>query len=180
MPLLLRSRVGVQRAAAAVAGEEGALERAMGPGSDKSRGNVKGSTPPILPVLVLMMFIVLTSYVCRPLISGSGPSQLKGSSSNLNQDTVNTAAHDTLSSTHTTAVELKVINNGVAQEHKSKSNEDIFIQAAKSLKPVTDKVTSHPYQIMYGQFLLPYYQRKPQMKMLEIGLGCDMSYGVSY
>lgn len=64
--------------------------------------------------------------------------------------------------------------------HPHKSIEDLFIQAAKSLNPVTDKVTSHQYQIMYGQFLLPYYQRKPQMKMLEIGLGCDMSYGVSY
>ena len=30
---------------------------------------------------------------------------------------------------------------------------------------------------MYGKFLLPYYQRKPNMKMLEIGLGCNMNYG---
>eukprot|EP00579_Thalassiosira_antarctica_P022473 CAMPEP_0201987572 /NCGR_PEP_ID=MMETSP0904-20121228/91870_1 /ASSEMBLY_ACC=CAM_ASM_000553 /TAXON_ID=420261 /ORGANISM="Thalassiosira antarctica, Strain CCMP982" /LENGTH=196 /DNA_ID=CAMNT_0048541693 /DNA_START=431 /DNA_END=1021 /DNA_ORIENTATION=- len=29
---------------------------------------------------------------------------------------------------------------------------------------------------MYGRFLIPYYQRKPNMKMLEIGLGCDMNY----
>eukprot|EP00571_Detonula_confervacea_P016113 CAMPEP_0172310726 /NCGR_PEP_ID=MMETSP1058-20130122/12654_1 /TAXON_ID=83371 /ORGANISM="Detonula confervacea, Strain CCMP 353" /LENGTH=435 /DNA_ID=CAMNT_0013023657 /DNA_START=203 /DNA_END=1510 /DNA_ORIENTATION=- len=55
--------------------------------------------------------------------------------------------------------------------------ESIFFSAAKSLTPTTDKVTSHRYQIMYGQFLIPYYERKPHMKMLEIGLGCDMNYG---
>jgi hypothetical protein len=30
---------------------------------------------------------------------------------------------------------------------------------------------------MYGQYLLPYYVKVPEMKMLEIGLGCNMSYG---
>eukprot|EP00547_Thalassionema_nitzschioides_P014528 CAMPEP_0194250352 /NCGR_PEP_ID=MMETSP0158-20130606/22824_1 /TAXON_ID=33649 /ORGANISM="Thalassionema nitzschioides, Strain L26-B" /LENGTH=270 /DNA_ID=CAMNT_0038987137 /DNA_START=16 /DNA_END=828 /DNA_ORIENTATION=+ len=49
-----------------------------------------------------------------------------------------------------------------------------YLEAAKSLNPVTDKVTGHTYEIMYGKFLLPYYHRKPNMKMLEIGLGCDM------
>mmetsp|Transcript_19122 Transcript_19122/g.28320 ORF Transcript_19122/g.28320 Transcript_19122/m.28320 type:complete len:130 (-) Transcript_19122:415-804(-) len=52
-----------------------------------------------------------------------------------------------------------------------------YLEAAKSLNPVTDKVTGHTYEIMYGKFLLPYYHRKPNMKMLEIGLGCDMGYG---
>mmetsp|Transcript_29306 Transcript_29306/g.61078 ORF Transcript_29306/g.61078 Transcript_29306/m.61078 type:complete len:569 (-) Transcript_29306:428-2134(-) len=51
-----------------------------------------------------------------------------------------------------------------------------FVAAAKSLSPITDKVTTHRYHSMYGQFLLPYYERKPAMKMLEIGLGCDMNY----
>ncbi len=55
--------------------------------------------------------------------------------------------------------------------------EDLFFSTAKSLSPVTDKVTTHSYQIMYGRFLLPYYQQNPSMKMLEIGLGCDMNYG---
>jgi len=53
----------------------------------------------------------------------------------------------------------------------------IFLEAARSLRPVTDKVTSHTYQVMYGRFLMPYYNRNPSMKMLEIGLGCDMGYG---
>ena len=52
---------------------------------------------------------------------------------------------------------------------------DLFLDTAKSFKPVTDKVTTHTYQIMYGKFLLPYYHLNPSMKMLEIGLGCDMS-----
>eukprot|EP00985_Skeletonema_marinoi_P029664 scaffold28598_cov128-Skeletonema_marinoi.AAC.2 len=55
--------------------------------------------------------------------------------------------------------------------------EDVFSSTAKSLSPVTDKVTTHSYQIMYGRFLLPYYQQNPSMKMLEIGLGCNMNYG---
>ena len=50
---------------------------------------------------------------------------------------------------------------------------------AESLTPpITDKVTVHTYQQMYGKFLLsPYYHQFPTMKMLEIGLGCDMKYG---
>jgi len=54
---------------------------------------------------------------------------------------------------------------------------DIYRNAAIGFKPVTDKVTTHTYQIMYGRFLLPYYHQIPTMKMLEIGLGCDMGYG---
>lgn len=55
-------------------------------------------------------------------------------------------------------------------------NEAQFVYAATSLQPITDKVTTHKYYPMYGQFLLPYYKRIPNMKMLEIGLGCDMNY----
>lgn len=53
----------------------------------------------------------------------------------------------------------------------------IFKDTAKGLEPVTDKVTTHTYDIMYGKFLLPYYYQNPTMKMLEIGLGCNMNYG---
>ena len=38
-------------------------------------------------------------------------------------------------------------------------------------------MTDHTYEIMYGQYLLPYYRKNPKMKMLEIGLGCGMGYG---
>ncbi len=41
--------------------------------------------------------------------------------------------------------------------------------------PVTDKVTAHSYHIMYGTFLSGL--KDQPIKMLEIGLGCDMSYG---
>lgn len=54
---------------------------------------------------------------------------------------------------------------------------EIFLEAARSFSPVTDKVTTHSYQTMYGRFLLPYYYVHPKMKFLEIGLGCDMNYG---
>ncbi|KAK6443065.1 transcription factor [Oleoguttula sp. CCFEE 5521] len=39
----------------------------------------------------------------------------------------------------------------------------------------TDKVTKHHYHHMYEKYLSPLRDRK--FKMLEIGLGCDMSYG---
>lgn len=53
----------------------------------------------------------------------------------------------------------------------------LFYKTAKSFDPVTDKVTHHAYQTMYGQFLLPYSTKFPRMKLLEIGLGCHIVYG---
>jgi hypothetical protein len=52
-----------------------------------------------------------------------------------------------------------------------------FRDLAYSLDPVTDKTKVHKYHTMYGIFLLPYAANKPKMKMLEIGLGCNMAYG---
>ena len=50
-----------------------------------------------------------------------------------------------------------------------------FLIHAKKNFPVTDKVTSHSYHLMYGNLLsrLAYVP----IKMLEIGLGCNMQYG---
>jgi len=39
----------------------------------------------------------------------------------------------------------------------------------------TDKVTTHHYERLYEHLLAPY--RDKPLKMLEIGLGCDMNYG---
>merc|ERR1711862_498168 len=60
-----------------------------------------------------------------------------------------------------------------------KNNDDVrsFLETARNQQPITDKVTTHSYHLMYGMFLLPFYKKKPKMKMLEIGLGCDMNYG---
>jgi hypothetical protein len=41
---------------------------------------------------------------------------------------------------------------------------------------VTDKVEAHSYHTMYGVFLLPLRDAPHRVKMLEIGLGCDMHY----
>ena len=41
--------------------------------------------------------------------------------------------------------------------------------------PTTDKITDHAYNRMYDRFLNPIQHK--DLKMLEIGLGCDMSYG---
>jgi len=64
-------------------------------------------------------------------------------------------------------VDMGYITNGVV----------IFQETAESFQPTSDKVTTHEYYIMYGNHLLPYYYKNPKMKMLEIGLGCDMNYG---
>ena len=53
----------------------------------------------------------------------------------------------------------------------------IFLEAALSLDQIVDKVTAHEYEVMYGEHLMPYYYKHPEMKMLEIGLGCTMTYG---
>jgi len=50
-----------------------------------------------------------------------------------------------------------------------------FRATATSLNPITDKVTTHSYQIMYGIFLNS--MRGKKIKFLEIGLGCNMGYG---
>ena len=48
-------------------------------------------------------------------------------------------------------------------------------------EPVTDKITSHSYETMYGQFLLPLRDGAEaaghRLKVLEIGMGCDMARG---
>lgn len=57
------------------------------------------------------------------------------------------------------------------------NGKNIYYQTALATDPTPDKVTRHSYQTMYGRFLLPYYHQHPTMKMLEIGLGCNMNYG---
>ena len=51
--------------------------------------------------------------------------------------------------------------------------EPTFYQVAKKFG--TDKVTTHSYHKMYQKYLAPI--RNQPLKMLEIGLGCDMNYG---
>jgi hypothetical protein len=53
--------------------------------------------------------------------------------------------------------------------------EEEFRALALGLKPTTDKVTKHGYETMYAYFLGP--MRNELVKMLEIGLGCNMVYG---
>ena len=70
----------------------------------------------------------------------------------------------------------------VMHNHSLTDAQKFYIIASPET-PVTDKVTIHRYQVMYGNYLLPYVRRhhllnKP-MKFLEIGLGCDMKYGMS-
>ena len=56
----------------------------------------------------------------------------------------------------------------------------IFLQAIFYLD-VTDKITTHTYQVMYGMFLLPlirgHRDNNKKIRLLEIGMWCDMYYG---
>ena len=58
---------------------------------------------------------------------------------------------------------------------------EYFLHVAESSQPISDKVTTHRYDIMYGTFLFPFVNRfrleNKKLKFLEIGLGCDMVYG---
>lgn len=49
-----------------------------------------------------------------------------------------------------------------------------FSEIATSQDPVTDKVTAHGYETLYDIYLQPTNQK---VRLLEIGLGCDMAYG---
>lgn len=76
-----------------------------------------------------------------------------------------------------TAATTTTISDTACSEYLTKGKE-LFYETAHAMKErVTDKVTYHSYQIMYGKFLMPYYVHNPKMKMLEIGLGCNMGYG---
>ena len=48
-------------------------------------------------------------------------------------------------------------------------------------EPISDKVTSHSYETMYAQFLTPLHASVQasgrRLKLLEIGMGCDMQRG---
>ncbi len=48
-----------------------------------------------------------------------------------------------------------------------------FETVAKSLVPVTDKVTHHSYQNLYDSVLPRFLDLKKKVKVLEIGLGCN-------
>ena len=53
--------------------------------------------------------------------------------------------------------------------------------SAIDAKSVTDKVSTHTYQVMYGMFILPlvhgHRDSSRKIRLLEIGMGCDMFYG---
>lgn len=55
---------------------------------------------------------------------------------------------------------------------KSRKNGPLLSFEEVALKHGTDKVTTHKYQAMYDKYLRV-YQGKP-IKLLEIGLGCNM------
>jgi hypothetical protein len=56
-----------------------------------------------------------------------------------------------------------------------------FYDTAHAMPVVTDKVVKHRYQLLYGRYLLPLGEAREKngvpIKMLEIGLGCNMQYG---
>jgi len=61
-------------------------------------------------------------------------------------------------------------------ESKLARQSETWLQVAQLVGPPTsDKISDHVYNRMYDRFLSP--MRHKDLKMLEIGLGCDMTYG---
>lgn len=88
----------------------------------------------------------------------------------------------TTSTATTSSVEGGAISKSTKSYSESNVQERIkyFRDTALSFDPVSDKVgvtSEHRYHNMYGTFLLPYVANKPNLKFLEIGLGCNMDYG---
>ena len=58
---------------------------------------------------------------------------------------------------------------------------EVAARGAHLGEPISDKVTSHSYETMYAQFLLPLsasiQAAGRHLKILEIGMGCDMQRG---
>ncbi|KAI6819844.1 PLP-dependent transferase [Hortaea werneckii] len=65
--------------------------------------------------------------------------------------------------------------SGLGQTHGSASSSGAPSFYSIALSHGTDKVTKHHYHHMYQKYLDPV--RETRLKLLEIGLGCDMSYG---
>ena len=147
-------------------------------------------------LFLVMIVMLLTSMITISLYSGNA--LITGESSQIHQQTLRDCNDFQKSKTEVQAFHLEMEENKdknvvSAPNPKTEEYEDnidnnendvvfpdgekIYYEAALSLEPTTDKVTLHSYQMMYGQFLLPYYYKNPNMKMLEIGLGCDMGYG---
>jgi len=63
--------------------------------------------------------------------------------------------------------------NGTSGVFRDTTQAHTFLEIAS--KYGTDKVTVHSYHHMYSKYLEP--MRTKPIKMLEIGLGCDMDYG---
>jgi hypothetical protein len=52
-----------------------------------------------------------------------------------------------------------------------------FEVVANRFTPVSDKVTTHKYGAAYDTFLPRFLARSGKVRLLEIGLGCSMTYG---
>ena len=59
----------------------------------------------------------------------------------------------------------------------STSSRPSFDQIARSFRPITDKVDGHHYQRAYDRLLPVFLERGKRVRVLEIGLGCNMGYG---
>lgn len=68
------------------------------------------------------------------------------------------------------------VRKGGRSDDAQSARVDEFVRVVTRGNPVSDKVTVHSYQTMYGWALTP-ARIKTTHKFLEIGLGCGMSYG---
>lgn len=71
--------------------------------------------------------------------------------------------------------------NPILTPAEGESDQEMLLRIAKTFNPITDKFTAHAYQEMYGYHMIPkmreLWAEGHQIKFLEIGLGCCMTYG---
>jgi hypothetical protein len=77
---------------------------------------------------------------------------------------------------HAKAPRSNPINRRMEHTTNHSLNIEDLLNIAKQSKPTSDKFTDHTYQTMYGTFLMP-LRDLTYVKMLEIGMGCNMKYG---
>ena len=67
------------------------------------------------------------------------------------------------------------INSETKPDDRERIHDWIKLYKEIAVRSGSDKVTTHHYEHLYGQFLGPL--RFSEINFLEIGLGCDMGYG---
>lgn len=136
------------------------------------------------PVGALLLLSIALNAIAFAYIWKAGPT-VDGANSSQGDTAVLMTQHSELQD-RMAQLQETVDNIGPLSTEEPQSNkvqatstdrpEAAWLEVAQRVgPPVSDKITDHAYNRMYDHFLSPI--RHKDLKMLEIGLGCDMNYG---